>query len=36
LTICLVLALVLGSCSASKKCPAYTQNTSHQTEAVRV
>jgi PBP1b-binding outer membrane lipoprotein LpoB len=26
LAICLLIALVLGSCSGSKKCPAYSQN----------
>jgi len=36
LAICLVIALVLGSCSGSKKCPAYSQNTLQQTETVQV
>ncbi len=26
LAVCLVIAIVLGSCSGSKKCPAYSQN----------
>ena len=28
LTVCAVMVLVLGSCGASKKCPAYTQHNS--------
>jgi hypothetical protein len=24
--VCLLMAVVLGSCSGSKKCPAYSQN----------
>jgi hypothetical protein len=26
LAVCLLIALVLGSCSGSKKCPAYSHN----------
>ena len=35
LAVCFAVALVMGSCSGSKKCPAYSQNKTNQTEASR-
>jgi hypothetical protein len=31
--ICAVMAVVVASCQGSKKCPAYSQNTTQQTNA---
>jgi PBP1b-binding outer membrane lipoprotein LpoB len=34
LAVCIVIAMVLGSCSGSKKCPAYTQNIKVENKAI--
>lgn len=34
LAVCLAIAMVLGSCSGSKKCPAYSQNVKIEKKAI--
>jgi uncharacterized lipoprotein YmbA len=35
LTVCMLMVLVLGSCGANKKCPAYSLRNSEKTTSVR-
>lgn len=35
LTVCMLMVLVLSSCGANKKCPAYSQRTVEKTTTVR-